>query len=883
MRCPCCDASVPGEIKTGDRCPTCGGDLERAFPSTMAISQLPTRDRPGQDRARPGQDRVRSEGKLSGSAPSSDSSIDGARFVAGTLIGERYRIVSRIGRGGMGEVYKAEDLKLGEPVALKFLPESLTHDGASLARFHKEVRLARQITHPNVCRVFDIGETEEGMSFLSMELIDGEDLASLLRRIGRLPSEKAVELARQICAGLAAAHQRQVLHRDLKPANVMIDGQGRAKITDFGLAGLARETAKADDILGTPAYMAPEQLVGGELTTTTDVYALGLVIYEMLTGQRVFSRNNVSDRLNRLNQVPLEIHVEDVSEDLERVLVRCLALEPADRPSSVFEVEAALAGGDPLAAAVRAGEMPSPEMVARSRREGALTPRHAGLLLALFMTSLLLSVLLSERTTDLGRAGLELSPVILADRAGRMAAELGWDDPGDRTWALTYDPELRDADSPFVFWYRQSPLPMVAEKRWTYRPTVNDPPLDLPGMVSLELDATGRLWRMRGLPPDRRLEDRRPEDGNPRPPPWPALLELADLPADLEPTQPRDIPKAYADERRAWSGRPGGVVTRVEAAAWRGLPVYFEVHRGPSREPFDPMDTRWWAMIGAVFLFLWIASLVILRRNLRQARGDTDGAQRLFLLSVTASLVAWVLGARHMMGGGELQLFFARLASALMSGSILWLLYMALEPTVRRRWPDLLVSWSRLLGGRFRDPLVGRHLLQGMTLFLLAHVLSLAGDAALLHFGASGPRTIQNPDAKLAGSWQALAFFIEQLWFPFLVALAALFVLVRLREVLRRDVLATVVLAVLLFAVANADPAVTPLAAAAWSATVAFAALRWGLVAVLGIGFMIELVVFCPMTTDLSLWYSSTTAIGVGTALALGMWSYRCSLGDGTD
>ncbi|HXR09138.1 MAG TPA: serine/threonine-protein kinase, partial [Candidatus Acidoferrales bacterium] len=169
---------------------------------------------------------------------SSSDAIGGGRFAPGVIVAERYRIVAILGRGGMGEVYRAEDLKLSQMVAIKFLPEALTRDAAALARFHSEVRVARQVSHPNVCRVFDIGDAE-GIPFLSMEYVDGEDLASLVRRIGRLPQDKAAEISRQICAGLAAAHDRGVIHRDLKPANVMLDGAGKIRITDFGLAGIA--------------------------------------------------------------------------------------------------------------------------------------------------------------------------------------------------------------------------------------------------------------------------------------------------------------------------------------------------------------------------------------------------------------------------------------------------------------------------------------------------------------------------------------------------------------------------------------------------------------------------------------------------------------------
>ena len=208
----------------------------------------------------------------------SHPSRDEARFTQGSLIAERYRIISQLGRGGMGEVFRADDLTLGQPVALKFLPESMI-DESMLERFRNEVRIARSISHPNVCRVHDIGEIDNRV-FLSMEYVDGEDLSSRLQRVGRLASEDALEIARKICAGLAAAHDKGVLHRDLKPSNIMLDVQGEVRIMDFGLAGLAHEIE--DVRTGTPAYMAPEQLVGKEVTARSDIYALGLVLYELL-------------------------------------------------------------------------------------------------------------------------------------------------------------------------------------------------------------------------------------------------------------------------------------------------------------------------------------------------------------------------------------------------------------------------------------------------------------------------------------------------------------------------------------------------------------------------------------------------------------------------
>ncbi len=292
---------------------------------------------------------------------SSGADFDEGRFPPGTLLAERYRILGRLGKGGMGEVYRANDLRLGQTVALKFLPEATAQDPGMLARFYNEVRIARQVTHPNVCRVFDIGDVD-GQPFISMQFVDGENLASLLLRIGRLPADKAVEISRRLCAGMAAAHSQGVLHRDLKPANIMIDGRGQVIITDFGLAGLAEEIRGADIHSGTPAYMSPEQLAGKEVSIRSDIYALGLVMYEMFTGNRAFEADTLADLIRlREESRPAEIssRVRDVDPAVERIILKCLDPDPLKRPGGALAISAALPGGDPLAAALAAGETPS--------------------------------------------------------------------------------------------------------------------------------------------------------------------------------------------------------------------------------------------------------------------------------------------------------------------------------------------------------------------------------------------------------------------------------------------------------------------------------------------------------------------------------------------
>jgi serine/threonine-protein kinase len=296
-------------------------------------------------------------------SPSSDPNVTGAydpppaakRFAPGTLLAGRYRLVAAAGRGGMGEVYRADDLTLGQPVALKFLPPHLADDPDRLARFRKEVAVARRVSHPNVCRVHDLAEAD-GQPFLTMEYVDGEDLASLLRRIGRVPEDKAIAIARELCWGLAAVHEQGLVYRDLKPANVMLDGRGKVRLTDFGLAAAAEDLSAAELRAGTPAYMAPEQLAGNAVTARSDLFALGLVLYELFTGKKAFTGLDRDTPPNTPSS-----HLSGLDPAVERVILRCVQRDPKDRPASALAVAAALPGSDAQAAALAAGETPWPQ------------------------------------------------------------------------------------------------------------------------------------------------------------------------------------------------------------------------------------------------------------------------------------------------------------------------------------------------------------------------------------------------------------------------------------------------------------------------------------------------------------------------------------------
>src|SRR5215470_8154502 len=465
------------------------------------------------------------------SAPRTSASVEylvsEGRFLPGRLIAGRYRIIALLGKGGMGEVYRADDLTLGQAVAMKFLPEEATSDEGMLERFKNEVRIARRVSHPNVCRVFDVGEID-GATFFSMEYTDGEDLASLLRRIGRLPQDKAVEIAQQTCAGLSAAHAKGVLHRDLKPANIMLDGRGQVVITDFGLAGVADEIRGSEVRSGTPAYMAPEQIEGREVTMLSDIYALGLVLYEIFTGKRAFAEKTegaVRGHDGRTLRRPSSV-VKDLDPVIEKVIMRCLEENPASRPPNALAVSAALPGGDALAAALAAGETPSPQLVAASGESAGFRPPMAIAVLGGILLGLAFSVYFSIHYSAYDKMGLGLTPEVLTQRAREIISRLGYEGrPADSAFGLDVDGDFLDSvekDKPrpdwnrvlaarpslLRYWYRQSPKEMVAVEfndnlRTPGVVQENDPQTVTSGMVNLELDPQGRLTYFQAIPQEK--------------------------------------------------------------------------------------------------------------------------------------------------------------------------------------------------------------------------------------------------------------------------------------------------------------------------------------------------------------------------------------------
>jgi tRNA A-37 threonylcarbamoyl transferase component Bud32 len=879
MNCPRCQKTIPTHASS---CPACGFSFDEATQKLEAPE--------GASRS------------TKQSFPSFDS-IDDARFVPGTMLAERYRIVGLLGKGGMGEVYRAEDLKLGQPVALKFLPDHLLNDGAALARFHREVRVARQVSHRNVCRVYDIGEID-GRHFLSMEYIKGEELSSLLRRIGRLPQDKALQIARQICAGLAAAHDIGVLHRDLKPANIMIDDEGNARILDFGLAGLVEDFKDEEIRAGTPAYMSPEQIEGQEQTAQTDIYSLGLVLYELFTGKRAFEAASLHEliKLRRSDPMPPTPTslVKELDPLIEKIIDRCIQKDPQQRPASALRVAAALPGGDPLAAALAAGETPSPEMVAAAPTAGALKPPLALTLLFAFLLSTGAACWLTKYAFVYRLTPLNQSPEVLRLRALDTINRLGYTDapvdeadgvmPGDNYFvyiaardqsATRWDKLRSESPGPYRFWYRQSPR---------YFQTLGDisadhPALDVSGMTSLYLDMEGHLHWFVHVPPQRE-----PAVAKQDPPDWSLAFREAGLDiANFQPASSSWVPFHAYDARAAWDGadprRPDTKI-HVEAASFRGKPVYFETiypWDQPARQEAPPESGSQRVFIFAVITVFMIAltgSALLARRNLRLGRGDLAGATRVAFVYLIVRMLVWIFEEHHNGSlNSEFPLFFLNLSSAVFAALFLWLLYVGLEPFVRRRWAPRIISWSRLLRGDYRDPLVGRDILIGAVAGGLIIVTSNLIQAILHAMGRPFP-LVKNPGSELIGP-HFFARFASQLTAGLFLSFITLFLLLVFVVIFRREWLSLGLLWLLLTifgTLVGQNSLVGVPAAMIGAAIILFVLYRFGLLALCATLFVAHIWVFYPMTTELKAWYAVDFVIGMIICLALAGYAFYTSL-----
>ncbi len=798
------------------------------------------------------------------------------QFTPGTILGERYRMISLIGRGGMGEVYRADDLKIGHTVALKFLSHP-----QHAQRLYEEVRIGRQISHPNVCRLYDVGEVD-GHLFITMEFIDGEDLASLLRRVGRLPPEKGLSVCRDICSGVAAAHEKGVIHRDLKPANVMIDGRGRARVTDFGLA-VAGEGAR--DQAGTPAYMAPEQLSGGSASVASDVYALGLVLYEIFTGRRPFDATSTHDLLMRqsANDFARPSSVtRDVPPAIERLILRCLEPEPHSRPATVDEILLGLPGGDPLAAALAAGETPTPGMVAAAAKVGNVSAPLAWSMLAIAAAGVIATAVVSQRTLLHGVSAMK-SPDVLQERARQILSDAG-------VTGRPRDSDLFVRQESFVNQltavYRQSPRPM-RPRNPNGTLLSSDPALDQ-GMANIDLDAQGRLRRLLIAPPIMEKPEAQP------PPNWDALLAAAGYdPRSLVRTDPqwasvivsppgRSVSFVDSDSKFAWLARDG---RRIEAAAYHGRPVFFSVITPETIRVAAPgtlpayLPERIATVMYVLFMItIPIAGFALARRHLLRRQGDRIGAFRVAAMFFLCSFTSLLFQAHHSLRFiDEWILLSWQLAQATFWALVTAAIYLALEPIVRKRWPQILISWTRLLSGRISDPMVGRDVLGGAATATLA---VLAWQATLLVAGVTvfftTPSTLG--PARFVVAW--LAYTLAE---ALLRGVGLVILLVLVRAVISSDLAASLLTALLIAAMTLGDTYGPVWLRAFYAVSASLAgvllARHLGLLAVMSYVFFVLIQQRMPLTLRSDAWYFSRSTVVILLLLTIVAAAFKVSVG----
>ncbi len=841
--------------------------------------------------------------------------ISEGRFLPGRLIAGRYRIIALLGKGGMGEVYRADDLTLGQAVAMKFLPDEATSSEGLLERFRNEVRIARRVSHPNVCRVYDVGEVD-GQSFFTMEYVDGEDLASLLRRIGRLPEDKAVEIARQLCAGLAAAHTKGVLHRDLKPANIMLDGRGQVVITDFGLAGIADDIRGTEIRSGTPAYMSPEQLAGTEVTTSSDIYALGLVLYEVFTGKRAFAEKPAGVLHGHGDHTPSRPSsvVKDIDPIVEKVILRCLEENPASRPPNALAIAAALPGGDPLAAALAAGETPSPQMVAAAGETVGLRPRVAIACLAAILIGLAIGTYFIIRYGAIEKLHPDQPPEVLAHKAREIVAQLGYSEkPADTAFAFNFDTDFVNAvekektvpnwdqvlagrPNPLEFWYRQSPKALFANEYSDFLLTPDilaeeDPPTTVSGMINVKLDATGRLIYFQAIPAQKETAETKDSPvAQPATPNWAVLFAAADLdPLKLQSATPQWTSLGTADARAAWTGVwPGSTrPLRVEAAAWHGKPVFFGMI-GDWNKPWrmvvasskDDTKKRISQIIGLLLLTsVLVGAALLARRNYRQGRADRDGAFKLAVVMFGLEFLL-VLCRSHFAADFDLfGVLILTIASGLFVGASVWMIYLAVEPWIRRRWPQAIISWSRLISGQLRDSLVGRDILFGVALGVVWILIFELSNIPLAHLGAAPP---MGSSAYLLGGRQALGQWLIQIPVSIMITLQFFFLALGLKVVLRKDwiaALAFVAIYLTLRSLQSTHPSVEIPAFLLVYAVLVLIIFRFGLVPLAVAAFTIDMLANVPFTADFSSWYAPATLLALLSVVVLAAWGFYHSLG----
>jgi serine/threonine-protein kinase len=566
-----------------------------------------------------------------------------------------------------------------------------------------------------------------------------------------------------------------------------------------------------------------------------------------------------------------------------------------------------LPGGDPLAAALAAGETPSPQMVAASGETAGLRPRAAVACLATVLLGLGLVAYLSVHYSALEKMRLDLTPEVLTQKAREMVARLGYPErPVDTASDLRYDTDFQEyvekndkphpdwdavlAARPSVlgFWYRQSPDHMLAEgfRDQLLSPgivTRNDPPTVLSGMINLELDPQGRLTYFQAIPPQKESSSTPAAAVD-----WSVLFAAAGLdPAQFQKAEPTWNSLADSDTRMAWTGMWPGTTRplRVEGAAWHGKPVFFSLigdwtkpDRVKTPEQSTGKKVQQYVAI-ALILSFFFGVIRLARLNYRQGRGDREGALRLAWVMFALEILLWLCRGHMVASIATLSSLMIAVSTALFVSGITWMLYLALEPWVRRRWPQTVISWSRLLSGQFRDPLVGRDILFGVMLGVVWILLFQLRAIPMMHLGAA-PGLYQTE--YLMGGREALGAWLMQIPASILGTLQFFFLLLGLKVVLRKEWLAAIAFVALFALPQGLSSSYAAVEVPAWILIYAIAVLivyRFGLIPLACAIFTINMLANVPFTADFSAWYMTTSALALLSVVAMAGWGFYQSLG----
>jgi serine/threonine-protein kinase len=658
--------------------------------------------------------------------------------------------------------------------------------------------------------------------------------------------------------------------------------------------------------------MAPEQLAGQEVSVRSDIYALGLVLYEMFTGKRAFEAETLAEmtKLREESAPPsLQSLVRDLDPSVELVVLRCLEKDPHKRPASALAVAAGLPGGDPLAAALAAGETPSPELVAAATDREALRPMTALVCVVAIAACLAGIPFLRSQSAWISKTPFENSPEALAQRARDIARTFGYTaKPVDSAYGMQYAADyLQDLNqngksratlthlatgqpTPILFWYRTSPRYMLAAEFGSNGSvTADDPALDVSGMVEIELDPQGRLVSFAAVPPqvDKSPPAAKPLDSS-------ALFAAAGLdPARFQATEPNWTPLVSSDQRAAWTGTYAGDQNplRIEAASWRGKLVYFaSINPWTRPDRMQPAGTTVVLKILLVVVLsllcgVVVAACLLARHNVRLGRADWRSAFRLAGVLLALGMSSWALATHHMPSATELIIIIMGFSSNLLAVVLIWVLYVALEPAVRRRWPQTIISWTRVLGGRLRDPVVGGHMLVGILYGLFS---ALATEIlAFVSVRSTGvpSQTVQfqtfESVARVASIW------IGILPNSILSTLGVFFLFFVFRLIFRKEWLAAV--AFVLFFTALATLATNAIMSASALITapirllqyvvMLLVMLRFGLFPFVAGSAVGAALILLPFTADFSAWYAGSTIFGLTCVLALSGYAFYTSLG----